>query len=149
MPLKPFAFILINTLNIFIHFMISCFIIKIHCQRLLQMLLYSVQAAHPHRAHGALEDPTALPQRCVLKINAVAWRSMRLHSIFTAFPRRGWRLHSAHLGDLQFFKRCGNAVRRRVWCDRGLNFLFCNVCVSYRSHTNCRQNHYRSHTCSR
>ena len=25
--------------------------------------LYSVHAARPQRAHGALEDPTALPQR--------------------------------------------------------------------------------------
>ena len=28
--------------------------------------LYSVHAASPQRAHGALEDPTALPQRAVL-----------------------------------------------------------------------------------
>jgi len=27
--------------------------------------LYNVYAAHPQRAHGALEDPTALPQRAV------------------------------------------------------------------------------------
>jgi len=26
--------------------------------------LYSVYAAHSQRAHGAIEDPTALPQRC-------------------------------------------------------------------------------------
>jgi len=26
--------------------------------------LYSVHAARPQRAHGALEDPKALPQRC-------------------------------------------------------------------------------------
>jgi len=26
--------------------------------------LYSVHAARLHRAHGALEDPTALPRRC-------------------------------------------------------------------------------------
>jgi len=68
--------------------------------------LYSVQAARPQRAHGALEDPIALPQRphsalsntlCKrqaaafvlsrFKINAAAWRSMRLHSVFTAFSK--------------------------------------------------------------
>jgi len=65
--------------------------------------LYSVHAARSHRAHGALEDP----QRChnvlsntlwkrqaaalvlsMLKINAAAWRSRRLHSISTAFAQR-------------------------------------------------------------
>ena len=75
-----------------------------------------------HSAHGALEDPTALPQRChsvlsntlwkrqavafvlsMLKVNAAAWRSRRLHSVSTAFAQRCWRLHSAHLGVLQFF----------------------------------------------
>ena len=35
--------------------MIICFIIKVHCKRLLQM----------QNLHGALEDPTALPQRAV------------------------------------------------------------------------------------
>ena len=61
--------------------------------------LYCVHAARPQRAHDALEDPTALPQRphsalsntpckrqaaCMFKINAAAWRSMRKHSVFTA-----------------------------------------------------------------
>jgi len=65
--------------------------------------LYSVHAARSQRAHGSLEDPTALPHRChsvlsntlwkrhaaafvlsMLKVNAAAWRSMRLHSVSTA-----------------------------------------------------------------
>jgi len=69
--------------------------------------LYSEHAARPQRAHGVVEDPTALPQRChsvlfdtlwerhtaafvlsMLKINAAAWRSSRLHSVSTAFPQR-------------------------------------------------------------
>ena len=29
-------------------------------------------------------------------------------------------MHSAHFGVLHFFKRCGNAVRTPLWCDRGL-----------------------------
>jgi len=84
--------------------------------------LYSVHAARSQRAHGALEDPTALPQRChsvlsntlwkrqavafvlsMPEVNAAAWRSRRLHSVSTAFAQRCWRLHSAHLGVLQFF----------------------------------------------
>jgi len=40
--------------------MIICFIFKMHCKRLVQM-----QAARSQRAQGALEDPTALPQRAV------------------------------------------------------------------------------------
>ena len=62
--------------------------------------LYSVHVASSQRAHGALEDPTALPQRChsvpsntlwkrqvaafvlsMLKVNAAAWRYRRLHSV--------------------------------------------------------------------
>ena len=78
--------------------------------------LYSMHAARPQHTHSALEDPTALPQRphsalsntlCkrqavafVLSIIKIAWCSGRLHSIFTAFPQRCWRLHSAHLGFL-------------------------------------------------
>ena len=73
----------------------------------------------PQSARGALEDPTALPQSIysamsntlckrhpavfilgMFAINAAAWRSRRLHSVFTAFLQRCWRLHSAHLGDL-------------------------------------------------
>jgi len=94
--------------------------------------LYSVHAARSQRAHGALEDP----QRChsvlsntlckrqaaafvlsMPKINAATRRSRRLHSVSTAFAQRCWRLHSAHLGVLQFFKtlweRCKDATL--VW----------------------------------
>ena len=49
--------------------MIIYFIIKIHCQTPIPdadftWRLYSVHAARPKRAHGPLEDPTALSQRC-------------------------------------------------------------------------------------
>ena len=44
--------------------MIIWFIIKLHCQRLLQMKnlhgVYSVHAARPQRAHGVLEDPQSV-----------------------------------------------------------------------------------------
>ena len=65
--------------------------------------LYSVHTARPQRAHGVLKDLTSLPQRLhsalsntlckrqaaafvlsMFKINAAAWSSMRLHSVFTA-----------------------------------------------------------------
>jgi len=36
-----------------------------------------------------------------------AWRSGRLHSVFTALAQRCWRLHSAHLGVLQFVDAVG------------------------------------------
>ena len=71
MKLKPFALIIINTLyiyfNIFYHYLF-------YHQNALQTptpnaeftrLLYSVHAARSQRAHGALEDPTTLPQRAV------------------------------------------------------------------------------------
>jgi len=107
--------------------MIICFIIKTHCKRPtpnaeFTRRLYSVHTARSQRAHGALEDPTALPQLCysvlsntlwkrqvaafvlsMLKVNAAAWRSRRMHSVSTAFAQRCWRLHSAHRGVLQFF----------------------------------------------
>jgi len=60
----------------------------------------------------------------MLKVNAASWRSRRLHSVLTAFAQRCWRLHSAHLGVLHFFKRCVNAVRTPLWCDRGFNLTF-------------------------
>jgi len=110
--------------------MIICFIIKTHCKRHtpnaeFTRRLYSVNTARSQRAHGALEDP----QRChsvlsntlrkrqaaafvlsMLKVNASVWRS----SVSTAFAQRCWRLHSAHLGVLQFFqtlwKRCKDAT---------------------------------------
>ena len=124
--------------------MIICFIIKMHCKRPTPNAefirrLYSVHTARSQRAHGALEDPTALPQRChrvlsntlwkrqaaavvlsMLKVNAAAWRSGRLHSV----PQR---LHSVAgvctertSAFCNFLKRCGNAVRTPLWCDRGL-----------------------------
>ena len=84
--------------------MIICFIIKMHCNSLLQMQnLHNVFTACTRRTHNA---PTALyktPQLChsmlsntlwkrqdaafvlsMLKINAATWRSRRLHSICTA-----------------------------------------------------------------
>ena len=60
---------------------------------------------------------------CQHKINAAARRSRRLHSVSIAFPQRCWRLHSAHLGDLHFLKRCGNAVRTPLWCDMGFKYI--------------------------
>jgi len=50
--------------------MIICFIIKMHCKRPtpnaeFTRRLYSVHTARSQRAHGALEDPTTLPQRAV------------------------------------------------------------------------------------
>jgi len=94
--------------------------------------LYSMHAAHPQPANGALEDPTALPQRplsamsntlckrqaaafvlSMSKMNAAAWRWRRLRSVFTAFPQRWWHMHSTHLSNLQLFwtlwKRCLDA----------------------------------------
>ena len=69
--------------------------------------LYCVHAAHPQRAHGALEDPTALPQRPHSELsNTLCTRvcfehvqnkrrrmafyaiARRLHIVFTAFPQR-------------------------------------------------------------
>jgi len=52
----------------------------------------------------------------MLKINAAAWRSRRPYSVSTAllaFAQRAPRRSA-------FFKRCWNAVRTPLWCDRGL-----------------------------
>jgi len=53
----------------------------------------------------------------MFKINAAAWR---LHSVLDIVFKAFWRLHSAHLGDLQLFERFGNAVRTQLWCDKAL-----------------------------
>jgi len=36
--------------------------------------LYSVHAARSQRAHGVLEDPTALPQRCHSVLSNTLWK---------------------------------------------------------------------------
>ena len=48
--------------------------------------LYGVHAARPQRTHGALEDPTALPQRCHRVSTALPQR-VRQHAVET--PSRG------------------------------------------------------------
>ena len=117
--------------------MIICFIIKRHCKRLLQMHnLHGVFTACTKSAHN---EPTALkktPQRChsvlsntLCKRQASAFvlsmpKKRRLHRVSTAFAQRCWRMHSAHLGVLHFFKYCGNAVRTPLWCDRGFTGKF-------------------------
>ena len=83
--------------------------------------LYSVHAVRPQRAHGALDEPTSVPQRChsVLKTTTDAWRSRRLHSVSTAllsFAQRATRRSA-------FCKRYENTVRTPLWCDRGLRDL--------------------------
>ena len=127
MKLKPFAFIIINTLYILIHYF---FTINMHCKRLLQMQnvhgVFTACTRRSRRPHKVLFNTLWKRQAAafvlsMLKINAAGWRSRRLHSVSTAFPQRCWRLHSAHLDVLQFFKRCGNAVRTPLWCDRGLS----------------------------
>jgi len=81
---------------------------KLHCKRPtpnaeFTQRLYSVHTARSQRAHDALEDPIALPQRChsvlsntlwkrqaaafvlsMFRVNAAAWRSRRLYSVSTA-----------------------------------------------------------------
>ena len=39
----------------------------------------------------------------MFKINAAAWRFRRMQNVFIAFPQSYWRLHSAHLCNLQLF----------------------------------------------
>ena len=90
--------------------------------------LCNVHAARPQRAHGVLEDPTALPQRphsalsntlCkrqavafvlnMFKINAAAWRSRRLyverlHCVSTALlatAQRAPRRSTTYLDDVE------------------------------------------------
>jgi len=68
MKLKPFAFIIINTFYIIIQFWI--FFYKYALQTAtpnaeFTRRLYIVHAARSQRAHGALEDTTALPQRAL------------------------------------------------------------------------------------
>ena len=94
--------------------MIIFFIIKMHCKwptpnAEFAWRLYNVHTAGSQRAHGALEVPTAFHRvlsntrwkrqaaafvLSMLKVNAAAWRSRRLHSVCTAllpFPRRAPR----------------------------------------------------------
>jgi len=66
MQFKPFAFIVINTLYILIHYLFYQYALQTPTPNAeFTRRLYSVHAARSQRAHGALEDPTALPQRAV------------------------------------------------------------------------------------
>jgi len=129
MQLKPFAFIIINTLYILIHFMIICFIIKMQIANAYpkcRMYIASLQ-----RARGV---PTTRP-----------WRSRRPHSVATAccltrcgnpmhaqnkrrcmaFYAIAQRFHSVCTALLAFAQRTPrrsaflNAVGTPLWCDRG------------------------------
>jgi len=75
--------------------------------------LYSVYAARLKRARGAIEDPTALQQRphnapyntlCKRQAAAFILSMQHMHTVPTQLC---WQLHSAHLGDLQFFNAVG------------------------------------------
>ena len=84
--------------------------------------LYSVHMALP-RAHGALEDPTALPQLYHFVLSNTLCKRQATAFILNMLKTNAatwlcWRLHSVHLGDLHFFfERCRNAVRTPLWCD--------------------------------
>ena len=55
--------------------MIICFIINMHCKRLLLMQnLHGVFTASTRRAHNALEDLTALSQRCHSVLSNTLWK---------------------------------------------------------------------------
>ena len=71
MSYRTFEFIIINTKDIYFN---TFYDYLFYYQNALQTpiliaeftrRLYSVHAARSQRAHGALEDPTALPQRAV------------------------------------------------------------------------------------
>jgi len=71
------------------------------------------RSRRPHSVATTLSNTMCKRQATALvlsmfKINAAAWRSMRLHSAFAAFPQRCWRLHSAHFCNS--FERCEDAA---------------------------------------
>jgi len=117
MKLKPFAFIIITILYILIHLWLSKCIANAYSK-------YRIYTASLQRAHGTLEDPTALPQHLsntlwkrqvaafvlsMLKINAAAWRSRRLHSVAAVCTART----SAICIFFKHWERCKDATL--VW----------------------------------
>jgi len=73
----------------------------------------------PQRCHSVLSNTLWKRQAAafvlsMLKVNAAAWRSRRLHSVYTAllaFAQRAPRRSAIFL----------NAVRTPLWCDRGFS----------------------------
>jgi len=64
----------------------------------------------------------------MLKTNAAAWRSRRLHSAHTALLATAQRAPQRSA----FLERCGNAVRTPLWCDRGFTIrISCLVAEFY------------------
>jgi len=87
----------------------------------------------PQRAHAALKEPTALlqrPQRAeqtpisgVVIVHVLNVRSPP-HGVLddcTAHKQRCWRLHIAHLGDLQLFWTLWERCVYAPLCNRSLN----------------------------
>jgi len=73
--------------------MIICIIIKMHCKRLLKIMIYTASLQRtrgapttcPHSVrYNTLNKRQAAAVFSMLKTNAAAWRSMRLHSAHTA-----------------------------------------------------------------
>jgi len=95
--------------------------------------LYSVHNApttRPRRSRRLHSVPTA---RCLTRcanakpprLFGACPKQTMPHGVLgahTARKQRCWRLHSAHLDNLLFLDRCGNAVMTPLWCDRGLSF---------------------------
>ena len=112
--------------------MITCFIIKMNCQRRLQILdLHSIFTACTRGwdpQHSALSNTlykrqaSALPL-CMFKMIA-AWcsgdgtaRTQRVHNVASDYTTRISAICNC-------FERCGNAVRPPIWRDRGLTQSF-------------------------
>jgi len=88
-----------------------------------------VPTTRPRRSRKPHSVPTA---RCLTRCaNGVYFEHAKKqtppHGVLgdcTARTQHCWQLHSAHLGDMHFLERCGNAVRMPLWCDRGLTNQF-------------------------
>jgi len=110
--------------------MITHIIIKMHCKRRVHLqdlhCIFTACSRCSRRPHSELSNTMCKRQAAafvlsMFKINAAAWRSRRLYSVFTAFPQRSTALlataQRAPRRSATFFSRCWNAVRTPLWFD--------------------------------
>ena len=119
----PFTFVTINTF--FLKTFLWLFVLLSKCiaktptpntrftQRLYSMHVVSL-LTHPHRIHGALEDPIVLSQR---PHSALSYTLCKRRATLLKIYTTTWRLHSAHTALLATAQRTRwrSAVFFKLW----------------------------------
>jgi len=112
---------------IWIHCFNTHIIIKMKCKRRVQIQglqgIFTACSKRSRRPHSELSNTLCKRQAAafvlkMLEINAAAWRSMRLHSVFTAIHSVPGDCSARTSAICNFLERCWNALRTPLWFAR-------------------------------